>query len=334
MLKIIAVGAGYFAPFQIEAWMRLPEVEVLAICDTDEEKANALAARFGVPKVYTDVALMIEQESADVIDIITPPKTHLTLVKMAAEKGLQIICQKPLAPTLAEARKLVTIAAAANVRLIVHENFRFQPWYRCIKNLLEQGKIGDRIHQLYFRMRMGDGWQEDAYLARQPYFRRMPRLLVHETGIHFIDTFRYLLGDIKAIAPQLRRLNSDIAGEDSAFLLFHFENGARAIWDANRYNESNNNNARYTFGELLLEGNKGSIRLYQDGKITIQPLGADEQNVDYHHEDRNFAGDCVFYAQQHFVNALSNDQLAETEGQLYLKNMEWEENIYAQGVIE
>ncbi|MEM9847495.1 MAG: Gfo/Idh/MocA family oxidoreductase [Bacteroidota bacterium] len=334
MLKIIAVGAGYFAPFQIEAWMRLPEVEVLAICDTDEEKANALAARFGVPKVYTDVTLMIEQESADVIDIITPPKTHLALVKMAAEKGLQIICQKPLAPTLAEARKLVAIAAAANVRLIVHENFRFQPWYRCIKNLLEQGKIGDRIHQLYFRMRMGDGWQEDAYLARQPYFRRMPRLLVHETGIHFIDTFRYLLGDIKAIAPQLRRLNSDIAGEDSAFLLFHFENGARAIWDANRYNESNNNNARYTFGELLLEGNKGSIRLYQDGKITIQPLGADEQNVDYHHEDRNFAGDCVFYAQQHFVNALSNDQLAETEGQLYLKNMEWEENIYAQGVIE
>ncbi|MEM1326510.1 MAG: Gfo/Idh/MocA family oxidoreductase [Bacteroidota bacterium] len=334
MLKVLCVGAGYFAPFQVEAWQRLPNVELLAICDMDEPKAQALAQKYDVPKVYTDVAQMLEQESADVIDIITPPKTHLNLVKMAAAKGMHIICQKPLADTLDEARQIVEIAQKANVRLIVHENFRFQPWYRRIKQLLEKGKVGNRIHQLYFRMRMGDGWQHDAYLARQPYFREMPRLLVHETGIHFIDTFRYLLGEIDHIQPQLRRLNPDIAGEDSAFLHFHFKSGATAIWDANRYNESNGDNARYTFGELLLEGNEGSIRLYQDGKITLQLLGETERAISYTHEDRNFAGDCVFFAQQHYANALLSGQVAETEGALYLRNIEWEEMIYQNATLQ
>jgi predicted dehydrogenase len=97
------------------------------------------------------------------------------------------------------AREIVANAAAANVRFMVHENFRFQPWHREIKRLINAGAIGDKMHSLHFRTRMGDGWGEDAYIPRQPYFRDYPRLLVYETGIHFIDTFRYLAGDISRV---------------------------------------------------------------------------------------------------------------------------------------
>lgn len=328
MIKIVCIGAGYFAPFHVEAWRRIPEVALLAICDMDQDKAQALATQYRVPYVYSDVKKMLEDLQPDVVDIITPPSTHLELCQLAVERGAHVICQKPLAPTLEEAQKIVEVCQKAGLRFMVHENFRFQPWYRQIKKMMEKGAVGDRLHQLYFRMRTGDGWEKDAYLARQPYFRTMPRLLIYETGIHFIDTFRYLAGEIKRVEAKLRRLNPNITGEDCGLLFFEFENGGYGIWDANRFNEPNGKNPRYTFGEMLLEGSGGSIRLYQDGRITLQRLGEHEKGVPYLHEDRNFAGDCVYFTQRHFVDALLQGQPFETDGEEYLKNIQWQEQIY------
>jgi predicted dehydrogenase len=178
-------------------------------------------------------------------------------------------------------------------------------------------------------MRMGDGWGCDAYLSRQPYFRAMPRLLVYETGVHFIDTFRYLFGEIREVYAKLRKLNHVIKGEDAGIIHFEFENGVQAVWDANRFNESNCNNPRYTFGEMLIEGNNGSIRLYNNGTITIQTLGSPERIHAYTHADKNFAGDCVFSLQAHFVSCLVSGQAFETSGMDYLKNIEVQEAVYS-----
>ena len=332
MIKIACIGAGYFAPFHVEAWQRIPEVELVALCDLDSEKAWSLAYRHEVPAVYDDVVTMLDWHRPDVIDIITPPATHLPLCRLAAQRGIHIICQKPLAPTLTEAREIVRLTEAAGIRFMIHENFRFQPWYRRIKQSIRDGDIGDRLHQLYFRMRTGDGWPTDAYMNRQPYFRSMPRLLIYETGVHFIDVFRYLAGEISAITARLHRLNPHIAGEDKALLLFDFESGALGVWDANRYNEPTDGNPRYTFGEMLVEGDRGSIRMYQDGRLTLQPLGKQESPIAYFHEDRNFAGDCVFHTQRAFVKAFTQGQAFETNGRDYLRNLEWQEHIYEQTI--
>ena len=85
---------------------------------------------------------------------------------------------------------------------------------------------------------MGDGWGENAYIPRQPYFREYPRLLVFENGVHFIDTYRYLAGEISRVTAWHRRLNPVIKGEDCALVVFEFANGALGEWDANRYNET------------------------------------------------------------------------------------------------
>lgn len=330
-IAIACIGAGYFARFHVDAWMRLPGAELVAICDQDEAKAQALAAEFGVPQVFTDVATMCAAVDFTVADIITPPATHLALVQLVTAQGKHVICQKPLADTLAEAETIYRTCVRAQKRFMVHENFRFQPWHRELKRQLSAGAIGDKVHTITQRMRMGDGWPADAYLDRQPYFRTMPRLLLHETGIHYIDILRYLIGDVSEVFAKLRTLNPNIAGEDCALVLLDFANGAQGIIDGNRYNEANHSNPRYTFGTTVIEGNKGTLRLYLDGRLTLQKLGETERDISYHHEAKGFAGDCVYAIQEHFLEALRTGTPFETGGEDYLRSLAVLEAAYKSG---
>lgn len=327
-IKIACVGAGYFARFHVDAWKRLPDVELVAICDQEITKAQVLANEFQIKQVYDRVDTMCQEENFDVVDIITPPNTHLSLVELFAHYGKHIICQKPLAPSFSAAQQMVEITENAKVNFVIHENFRFQPWYRKIKSLISAGVIGDRLHTIHTKVRTGDGWARDAYVERQPYFRTMPRLFIFETGIHYIDVFRYLIGEVRSVYAKLRRLNPEIKGEDCGLVMMDFVNGGLGIMDANRYNESTADNPRYTFGETSIEYNGGTIRLYQDGKITIQELGKREQNVDYDHEAIGFAGDCVYFFQKHFVESYVANDPFETEGKNYLRNILIQERIY------
>jgi predicted dehydrogenase len=329
-LRGVCIGAGYFSHFQYEAWQRIPEVEIVAFSNRDLGKGAEITAKFAIQKCYADYREMFDVEKPDFVDIITPPPSHQEICAEAAKRGIDIICQKPLGPSVEVAREIVANAAAANVRFMVHENFRFQPWHREIKRLITAGAIGDKLHSLHFRTRMGDGWGENAYIPRQPYFRDYPRLLVYETGVHYIDTFRYLAGEILRVTAWLRRLNPVIKGEDCGLLVFEFENGALGQWDANRFNEPACpvTEARYTFGEFLVEGNTGSIRLYPDGRITIKALGGVETEHAYSHERRGFAGDCCYIAQRHFIDCLLTGAPCETSGEEYLKTMIIQEKMY------
>ena len=330
--KGVAIGAGYFSPFQYEAWNRIPEVEITAMCNRDKQKAIPLMKTYGIARHYTDYKEMIEREQPDFIDIITPPETHFEMVRFAADRGIHVICQKPLAPTFEEGKQIVEYADNAGIRFMVHENWRFQPWYREIKKLISNGEIG-QIHLMNWRKRMGDGWGENAYIPRQPYFRDYPRLIVYENGIHFIDTFRFLGGEISRVFAYLKKLNPVIAGEDFALVNFEFANSDMlAIWDANRYNEPNYPNPRLTFGEFQLDGLKGTIRLYADGRLTIQKLGQAEKQHLYDFKNINFAGDCVYATQRHFIDCLISGNEFETNGFDYLKSLAVQEAIYRSSV--
>ncbi|HAV64603.1 MAG TPA: gfo/Idh/MocA family oxidoreductase [Verrucomicrobiales bacterium] len=326
-LRGVGIGAGYFSGFQYEAWTRIPEVEIVAMSNRDLAKAEPIRKQYGIPKAYGDWREMFDAEKPDFVDIITPPPTHREMCAEAAARGIHIICQKPLAPTLAEAEAIVADAAEKNVRFMVHENFRFQPWHRQLKRQLEAGAIGD-LYSLTFRSRMGDGWGEDAYIPRQPYFRDYPKLLVYESGVHFIDTFRFLAGEVNRVSAWLRRLNPVIKGEDCGLLVFEFASGALGNWDANRYNEPNHDNPRYTFGEFLLEGSKGSLRLYADGRITLKPLGEPEKEIAYEHRNHAFAGDCCHATQRHFIDRMLDGGAFETSGDDYLKTLRVQDAVY------
>lgn len=327
-LRALCLGAGYFGRFHHEAWQRMEDVALVGICDLDEGKMASACRAVGCPEAGTDVAAALDRLQPDVVDIVTPPATHLELTELAGRHGCAVVCQKPLAPSFDEAVEIVETAERLNVRFMVHENFRFQPWHREVRRLLDAGAIGGKLHAISIRTRLGDGHGEDAYLDRQPYFRDMPRLLIHETGVHFLDTFRFLGGPIAGVFASLRRLNPVIAGEDAGLVHVEFASGAVGLWDANRYNESSSEDPRYTFGQMLVEGDGGSIRLYEDGRLTIQPLDEREREHEYVHERRGFAGDCVYTTQRHFVDCLRSNRAFETDGRSYLDTLRLVEAVY------
>ncbi|WP_208021458.1 Gfo/Idh/MocA family protein [Flavicella sediminum] len=329
ILKGVCIGSGYFSQFHFEAWQRMDNVKIVAVCDFSLEKAKLSADKYSLGNSYTHVEEMLKTERPDFIDIITPPESHFELCKLAVKYKVHVICQKPFGGSLETAEAIVNLFKDGAVRLMVHENFRFQPWHREIKKLINTGIIGDKIHTINFRLRTGDGWAEDAYLDRQPYFRTMSKLLMYETGVHFIDTFRFLGGEVESVYARLRNLNKNIAGEDLAWVHFDFSSGAFGMLDANRFNENTAEDPRLTFGVMLVEGNKGTIRLHSDGSISLQLLGAKEEKYVYAYSKNNFSGDCVFETQRHFVSGIINKQEFETEGAEYLKNLRIQDAVYA-----
>lgn len=327
-LRVACVGAGYFSQFQYEAWHRL-DVDLAAICNKTEANAQKIADTYGIAQVFTDFEKMLDSVKPDLVDIITPPSTHVAYIELAAARGIPVICQKPFTPSLKEAEYATKLMEDAGAMLVIHENFRFQPWYGEIKRSIDAGMLGE-LYQVAFRLRPGDGQGPEAYLARQPYFQEMERFLVHETAIHLIDVFRYLFGEVRSVTALLRRLNPAIKGEDSGVMFFEFENGTAGLFDGNRLADHSAKNRRLTMGELMLEGSKASLRLDGDGRLFLRQHGEDQERaLDYDWQDRNFGGDCVFALQRHVVEHLQNGAPIMNRARDYLTNIRIEEAAYS-----
>ena len=328
-LRVGLVGAGYFSEFHLRAWQQIKDAELVAVCDVDAGKAEELAKKYSLPSHFSSMAKMIQTDGLDLVDLATPPGTHRHLVKLAVDHQVPVICQKPFGLNYAEAVELADYAQAAGVPLVVHENFRFMPWYRSIRTMLDEGQLG-RLHGISFRLRPGDGQGPLAYLDRQPYFQKMPRLLIVETAIHFIDTFRYLMGDVDAVYARLRRLNPHIQGEDSAVITFEFSSSAIGVFDGNRLNDMTAENPRRTMGELWIEGDKGVLRMDGDGRLWFKPHHADEVACNNPLGDLNaYGGGACQALQQRVVQGLLQGTPLENTARDYLRNLLIQEAIYA-----
>ncbi len=323
-VSVACVGAGYFAQFHYGSWTRMDRAQLVGACDLDLAKAEATGA-----PAFDRLDAMLDAVRPNLLDIILPPIEHAKTIRTALALGVKwIICQKPFCLSLNEARAISSEAEAAGATIIIHENFRFQPWYRRIKSALDDGLIGE-VHQVTFRLRPGDGQGPDAYLDRQPYFQKMERFLVHETAVHWIDTFRFLLGDPLAVYADLRRINPVIAGEDAGVILFDHPGGARALFDANRHLDHAADNHRRTMGEALVEGTAGTLVLLGDGSVHHRVFQGRDQTVLLAPDPwEGFGGDCVHHLQAHVIaGVLDGAPLENTVGD-YLAVIEIEDAVY------
>lgn len=332
-LRVITIGAGYFSRFHVDGWLRNDDVELVGLADLDADKARAVLVANGSHlnsiRVESDALKILRDLKPDIVDIVAPPAAHLDLIREALKTTVAaIICQKPFCASLKEAREATRLAEEAGIKLVVHENFRFQPWYRAIRREIDAGRVG-AVYQATFRLRPGDGQGKDAYLSRQPYFQMMERFLIHETGVHWIDTFRFLLGEPEAVFADLRRLNPAIAGEDSGLFIYRYGDGRRAIFDGNRLVDHVAGNPRLTMGECLVEGSKGVLALDGNGNLSFRAFGDQYREILFSPLSREgFGGDCVFELQKHVTDHLMNGAELENEASAYLRNMEIEAAIY------
>jgi predicted dehydrogenase len=231
-LKVAIAGAGMISWFHLVAWRNLgPRVRLVAVCDPDPARAAKRAAEFGIVKTYGDREAMLDGEAIDALDVASPRETHADWVEAAAARGIDVLCQKPMTPDLAQSEALVR-RLGNKVRLMVHENWRFRPWYRVLKGWIAEGALGDIV---LARMAMiNSGFLPDANgiraaLVRQPFMQHEKRLMISEVLIHHLDTMRFLCGELRVAGARANRTVPDIVGDTLASIFLETATGAPVV---------------------------------------------------------------------------------------------------------
>ena len=188
-LRVGLVGAGMVAEHHVRAWKASAGGELIAVCDPDPARASSRAALFG-GRSYLDLDEMLASEPLDALDIIAPASLHVPLILAGTDRNLAVMCQKPLAPTAAEASVLMD-RLPAGARVMVHENWRWRAPYRALADALALGQV-QPVVGFDFRV-ASSGLLRDAdgrypALERQPFFARLDRFLVIEVLVHHLDT--------------------------------------------------------------------------------------------------------------------------------------------------
>ena len=266
-LRVGMIGCGHISSQHGPAWLASPDAVLVAICDQDSGRASKKAAEWQVDRIYVDPTDMIKREKLDAVDIVTRPESHTSLVQLAAQHGLHVLCQKPLASTLAEATAMSNFCETAGVRFMVTEMWRFLPWFRLFKEEVDQDTIG-RPYYLRIIGARRPMQRSRPVNPNQPYFADMPNLIIYELMIHWIDAARYVLGDIEGVFARSVRINPAIVGEDAAIVVLTHKGGATSnldgSWAAHGFPPGPTRE-----GDIVLEGSEGTLHFApHSGEVT------------------------------------------------------------------
>ncbi len=264
-LRFAAVGAGFWSHYQLAAWRELDGVRCVAVCDRDRAKAEKLASARGVPKVYSDAAEMLDRERPDFLDVITEAAGHVPLVRLAAERKVPVICQKPMAATLPECEELVALCRKAGVPFAIHENWRWQAPLRRVKELLAEGMVGTP-----FRCRMDLVSGFDVF-ANQPGLRNDERFIIADVGCHLYDLARCYFGEAQSVYCRTGRVHADIRGEDVATAVFAM--GPATVTVNLAYAGTPLEKECFPETLLFVEGDRGSIEVTPSCGVRVTTKG-------------------------------------------------------------
>ena len=313
------IGAGAWAANQLEAWQAVTGTQIVALCDRHPERLQPMADRFGISRIYRDFDDMLAHEELDFVDICTRPYSHASLVHKSAVRNLPILCQKPFCTSLKEAEAVVEECEQAGVRLMVNENYRWQAWYRKTKELLQEGVIG-KPYQAKIQERCRATLPR--FVSAQAYLANMPKLILYEMGVHYLDTFRYLFGEPEAVTTRLHHISPLMQGEDVQIILLSYPEMTALI-------DSSWASVPVPGWDIPLDGREALIaRLEIDGPLGTIFLGPDGILHLYRDGDRrkwsfsdNPEVESRAAAQNHFISCLNSRAEFETSGRQTLKTM-------------
>ncbi len=249
-MKIVIVGAGFAARVVHLPGYKACNTPVAAVCDLDAARAQKLAADFGIPKVYSDWREMIEAEKPDLVSVCLPNALHRDITIAALEAGAHVLCEKPLATSVAEAREMFDAARKAGRVLMAGQHRRYDAEARAIKRVIDSGALGEIYHvEVDALRRLGiptwGAFHQKSASAGGALF---------DIGVHMLDQAIWLIGNPKPISvsaiiqrrfgtrPDIARIMGNTWDpekfdvEDFAVAFVRFENGTtlvlRAAWAA------------------------------------------------------------------------------------------------------
>jgi predicted dehydrogenase len=277
------IGYNFMGKAHSNAWRQVNKffpdlpgtVELATICGRNKSAVESARGTLGWNQAVTDWRQVVADPSIDIIDITTPNDTHAEIAIAAAEAGKAVLCEKPLARSVAEAASMATAVDKAGVVNMVCHNYRRIPAIALAKKMIDNGELGDRIY--HFRARYAQDWIAD------PNFPLVWRLKKEIAGsgthgdidAHIIDLGRYLVGEISEVCGMMetfvkqRPIMDEVGGglaakggqkmgdvtvDDAVAWIGRFQNGALANLEATRYAWGRKNHIT-----LEINGEKGSL---------------------------------------------------------------------------
>jgi predicted dehydrogenase len=216
-LRLLLVGCGGIAIAYLQALARTPQFALAAVVEPDAKRVTP----DGVLRFATLQDFLTSGPGCDAALVLTPPASHEALATRLSAAGLHVLCEKPLAPTIAAAERMLAAAHAAGRRLMMGSKFRYTPDVAIAHRLLRDGACGDVV--LY----------ENVFCSHVDMTRRWNAEptqsgggVLIDNGCHSVDIARFLLGPIARVQAQFGRRAQAIAVEDTARLLFTSRSGA------------------------------------------------------------------------------------------------------------
>ncbi|HYK63340.1 MAG TPA: Gfo/Idh/MocA family oxidoreductase, partial [Patescibacteria group bacterium] len=237
MIKIAIAGAGAITErAHIPALKTVTDAQIVAIQSRTAEKAERVARAIwpddaGRPRVYVDFDEMLAREHPDAVGIFTPNHLHCEFTVKALEAGAHVLVEKPMAPTAAEARRMVDAAAKARRVLMVAMQRRFGGVERAIKDALTSGAIGKPN---FIRARLSHGGPE-YWAPGQNWFMKASEAgggAMLDLGVHVADLAIWFMGEVDSVSGQVGTLAKQIEVDDTGAMVLHFKSGAIGVVEA------------------------------------------------------------------------------------------------------
>ncbi|MCA0987209.1 Gfo/Idh/MocA family protein [Guptibacillus algicola] len=234
------------------AFQLIVQSSLVAVMRRNGEKAKDYAERHGVPKWYDKAEDLIYDDEVDAVYIATPPSTHKQYTLMTAEAGKPVYVEKPMANSLEECEEMVEACEKHNVPLYVAYYRRSLPRFLKVKELIEDGAIGDvRFVSIQQTQQIVQKDEEGNWP-----WRVIPEKsgagLFYDVGSHTLDLFDYLLGPLEETKGSAYNLADSYPAEDTVSGVWRFENGAvgTGVWNFSSYKNEDDNRIVGTKGEI------------------------------------------------------------------------------------
>ncbi len=256
-LKWGIIGCGVIAPWHADSVVNSEYAELTAVCDVDVAKGEAFAGQYGVA-FYADYKEMLAQGGVDAVSICTPSGLHSEMTIAAAEAGVHVLCEKPMAITVPQINAMIEAADKAGIKLEIIFQRRTYEITRRVREAVQSGLLG--------QMTLGDAYLK--YYRSPAYYKSASWRATWELdgggalmnqGVHGIDVLAWVMGDVESVYAKAEAKVRDIEVEDTCVALVTFKNGAFGVIEGTT---SSNPGERTAFH---FHGDKGTIILDDNG---------------------------------------------------------------------